>query len=305
MSDQTFEQLWKKLIIYQPELPITIAQDCVNNAYKDALSSWNWSALRKWSQVTIKNAYRTGTVTVTNGSPNVTGLGTTWTSTMLGMQFSLNESPFYDISTVTSPTTLTLTENYKGADASGASYTISQIYIDLPSDFGSIEDVIDLTSQKRLHTRFSQENLNLFDPNRLSTGSPVIAAYSMPTSAYPNRLELWPRPPDGEKILYIYEMEKDLLSARTDRPIPPLNGDIIREGALAELCLWPGMKDSPNPYFDATSYGIHAKRFAEKVADAQVSDRALIQQFKYAETSKLDYAPLDANFIQAHGGIWF
>lgn len=77
-------------------------------------------------------SYKTGTVSVTNGSAEVVGVGTSWGSQMIhaGDIFSLTDaagaavSPHYEILTVTNETHLTLSVNYGGVTASGKNYMI-------------------------------------------------------------------------------------------------------------------------------------------------------------------------------------
>ncbi len=69
--------------------------------------------------------YDTGTVTVTNGSATVTGVGTTWTSAMVGKMFRIKgDRTLYRIFSVGAVTTITLEEVYQGQGASTASYEI-------------------------------------------------------------------------------------------------------------------------------------------------------------------------------------
>jgi prepilin-type N-terminal cleavage/methylation domain-containing protein len=69
--------------------------------------------------------YNTGTVTVVNGSPNVTGTGTAWLSNASpGDVFTGPDGALYGISAVVSDTNLTLAEPYAGA--AGPAYTITR-----------------------------------------------------------------------------------------------------------------------------------------------------------------------------------
>ena len=76
--------------------------------------------------------YKTGTVTVTNGSTEVVGSGTTWGDGTItpGDSFSLVDSsgaavePFYEVASVTDDTHLTLSTAYGGTTASGAKYAL-------------------------------------------------------------------------------------------------------------------------------------------------------------------------------------
>lgn len=74
--------------------------------------------------------YRTGTVTVQNGSAIVVGSGTTWVGAVLpGMLFTVVETdvPYY-VASVQSNTQLTLSANYGGAGAAGQQYAISSSF---------------------------------------------------------------------------------------------------------------------------------------------------------------------------------
>ena len=72
--------------------------------------------------------YNTGTVSVTNGSPNVTGSGTTWlVNAYVGQLFVSTDGVRYTVSSVTDNTHLVLTANYGGSTLSGQSYSFRQL----------------------------------------------------------------------------------------------------------------------------------------------------------------------------------
>ena len=92
-----------------------------------------------------KPDYTTGNiVSVSNGGTTITGSGTNWNSSMVGMYISIQkdntptsgDGKWYYISTVNSPTSLTIREPYEGATISLASqpYTIGELSL-LPEDF--------------------------------------------------------------------------------------------------------------------------------------------------------------------------
>lgn len=71
--------------------------------------------------------YKTGTVSVTNGSPDIVGTGTEWLATVtVGSMFSLQGSGVpYIVGSVDSDTEITLTSNYAGSTLSGQSYSLT------------------------------------------------------------------------------------------------------------------------------------------------------------------------------------
>jgi len=72
--------------------------------------------------------YKTGTVTVTNGSPTVLGSGTTFlVSVSAGDLFTIDGSHIYEVTAVNTNTSLSLGHNYAGTTASGADYLIARL----------------------------------------------------------------------------------------------------------------------------------------------------------------------------------
>lgn len=69
--------------------------------------------------------YRTGTVSVTSGAKIVTGVGTSWLSSLVvGNYFFMPNGYKYSITSIDSDTQITLSTNYVGSSASGVAYFI-------------------------------------------------------------------------------------------------------------------------------------------------------------------------------------
>lgn len=80
--------------------------------------------------------YTTGTIAVTNGSANVVGTGTTFTSGMVNKRIVIG-GVWYTIATFTDATHIALATNYAGATDSGLSYAMKVGWDDLFKDFGA------------------------------------------------------------------------------------------------------------------------------------------------------------------------
>src|SRR3546814_161878 len=79
--------------------------------------------------------YKTGTVSVTNGSVNVVGAGTAFIENVLaGDAFRGPDDRVYEVAAVVSATQLTLASNYGGATAAGQAYSIQPT----PSRIGTL-----------------------------------------------------------------------------------------------------------------------------------------------------------------------
>lgn len=76
--------------------------------------------------------YRSGTVATTNNLQTVTGTGTLWQLTGLGIKegdlFTINGAQWYEIQSVNSHTSITLRTPYLGSTASGQSYAIVRAF---------------------------------------------------------------------------------------------------------------------------------------------------------------------------------
>lgn len=309
MSDTTFEQLWRGLFVYFPECPLPIAQQCVNTAYSKGLRRGRWAGQRASGVFTI-DAPQVGTdLRATFGDTLFINQGVmVWDSTLVGMQIVVGGGgPFYTIVEVTDPTHLTVDIPFAGETATGLDYIVQQIYLTPPSDFASFISVIDTDNNWKLHLTFAQEQLDYFDGQRTTSGTPFILAGGVPYATPLNetiprpRFELWPRPGGAKSYPFHYIKRLPLLSAASDRPVFPFQGDILRHGALAELALWPGTKQLPNPYFDMQQYAAHRQIFEDGLKELERDDQELAQTM-ISYHDNMPFAPFDASWIQSHGG---
>ena len=96
--------------------------------------------------VNVTPTYTTGTITATNGSATITGAGTAWlTQGLSPYQFILIDGAWYQICSIASNTSATLTTNFTGATGAGKAYTWRRTWDltpgGLPSQYGLISGV--------------------------------------------------------------------------------------------------------------------------------------------------------------------
>lgn len=303
MADN-FGQLWKRLLVYAPEVPLPLAQEFINTAYSRALAYGSWSGLRKETEFIFPGPYSTGTATVVQESAVVSGSGTTWTSAMQGRQFFIDAGPSYTIEEVTSATSLTLDRPYGGVDASGLTYTIQKVIVTAPSDMLALKSVRDMENNWKLRLDFKQEQIDAFDAQRTSVGTPWMLATASPSSAGLVRYELWPRLGAAKTYSVRYLRKPGLLSVSTDTPIFPISArrELLINGALSELCKWPGTSANKNPFFGMAQHQIYEQSFLTELKICQREDQEIYQSdVEYADDNVTEWAPLDAAFLQSHG----
>lgn len=308
MSDQTFEQLWKRVQLYAPDCPTPLAQEFINTAYSTALTWDRWGSLRQEFEYRLPVVYQTGQATTVYGSTTVTGVGTAWTSSMLYRQFMVDSiSPMYTIVAVNVPAqTLTLDRAYNGVNSGTRSYEIGQYYLEVPSDFLTWDIVRDVDNNWKLHTNFQQKQIDVWDTKRQTTGVPWVVALApprIPTTGVPvKRYEFWPRPSPGPKTYACrYIRRPPLLTNPDDRPIFPLRGDVLRKGALAELALWPGTATVRNPYYNLETHSKMVQEFKDGLSTCWKDDQETGQTaILYDDWEGVPYAPIDARYLQSH-----
>ena len=92
-----------------------------------------------------KDDYSTGTVSITTATTTVTGVGSSWTSASHdGMYLQVTDGSdghWYEVGSVVSGTSITLSINYSGPTVSGVTYKLGQMFIfpgeydDVPVDY--------------------------------------------------------------------------------------------------------------------------------------------------------------------------
>ena len=126
------------------EIRIDIAS-YFNLAYQEVSYSYFWEYLKRTGEFVAIPNYTTGTVTVTNGSPTVTGSGTVWTSAMQGRYFQVQDSDnWYRIAFVNSSTELFLESNVVEDSNSGKTYKIWKRFNYLHSEVRVLASIDDL-----------------------------------------------------------------------------------------------------------------------------------------------------------------
>lgn len=299
---ETFESQWKRLLVYAPDLPFPMAQEFINTAYSRVLAAGPWATLRKRADF-ILPAPISVAATPTNGSVTVSSASAA--TAHVGRQIYEDHAPFYTIVDVSIGASYTLDRGWAGTTGA-TTMTVEQVYVVVPSDFLTFISVVDTDDNWRLHTGFTAETLDVWDAQRTSTGSSWIVASTTPqpssiaaSAGFP-RYEFWPRPAAAKTFNYQYLRKPPLLSAASDTLAFPIRGDLVRHGALVEMSMWPGTAERPNPYFNMDLAREMELKFQAGLIEAQREDQEITQTAVQYADSDLPWAPLDAEFIQAH-----
>jgi hypothetical protein len=154
-----------------------VIKDFVNKTIRKLFMKYPYPLLSS-DYINCVADYTTGTVSVTNGSATVTGVGTTFTSAMVGRKIRIGEEPTnyreYLINSFTNATSIELDEVYAEATASTQNYIIYEDEYTLPSDFWKPYQLITRTIVMHLMNEW-QFNEQMPYPSRTNGGDPYFA----------------------------------------------------------------------------------------------------------------------------------
>jgi len=280
------------ILKYAPGLNSDLVKSIIQTSYEE-LCVRDWSQLKLTRQIYTAGFYSTGTVSV-NASGEVTGVGTAFTSGMVGrfMKVSYGDS-FFEIASFTDPLHATLKDWPGGVIAAGTAYSIFKTIYKVDVEFGI---VFNLIYQINLIKR-SQTYFNKIDPARTSSGSsPIFWAYAGSAEDGSIQVELYP---PVTQVVPVRVQGKRRALPLEDGDIPKLPENLIQAASLID-CFEMKDQQQPNQGWD--------KRQIKQVA----LFTALLQQYeeedfqldshhdRVKDVSEDPIIPSDDNFALSH-----
>lgn len=237
---------------WNPDLSQPKLLALLNNSLRKVVDRKCWLSLFVKGQVISPQATTQGQVSVTLGSPIVTGNGTAWTQALVGQQFRIGyNNPIYSIISVddtATPQTLTL-ELPWGSPSVVSGYFIAQNYFNFGPNIKYVKTMVNMQMGIKFQLHATQDTLNTIDPWRMNVNFPWMAA-GMPLAQDGSYLmELYPASWIQQAFPFMAYIQPSNLVNDTD-PFPAyFRGDIIIKDAIADALVIGGPKN--NKYYDA------------------------------------------------------
>lgn len=242
-----------------------------------------WSDLRRTGFFFTSAEYSTGTVTVTQGSRDVVGVDTAWTSTLDGREFRIGDSELTGITT-TGATTAQLDHEWTGETQTGAAYRISQRIYPVVAECRYVVSV----HAPGMDTPLAKNTplfLNTYRPKRNEHGEPWIWAPGPTTeetsAPIVRTIELYCIPTESRRYAYTYQFSPIPFTGLNtqDEVHPSMVTGALLDGAKARVC---------EEIRELRDFGL-ADRMRQRFFGAR--QRALAEEMRRAGPSRLQLDP--------------
>lgn len=291
-----------------PLAPALLSQYWVRNAYSDICNRRSWAWLRSESEFLINTA-KSGTVNVTRGSASVSGGTLVYAASDVDRQFRVGTNePVYTI-IAASALSYTLDRVYGGVTAVGTGAQVGDFYLTCPADFQRFLAVLDPANNWQLHLWVTEEELNTWDAQRSSTGTPwAVASRRLKTQGTASLIgraqyELWPYAIEQKNYPFFYYRQPELLADSTEfLGVLARRGELVTGLALAEAAAWPGLEDRRNPYFNLNLAQMKRKEINDELNRLEVLDEEVYMTWLETVSwiNRYEFAPIDSRYMQSH-----
>lgn len=271
-----FGQMTGEVLLWVPDMDPGLIQRIINNKYRNIIEQRNWYGLMIRGQVSIPQMTSTGTATATTGLNLVQGIGTSWTTKLIGQQFRSGfTNPFQTIVDVDpAAQTLTLDMPY-GAQTQTTGYNIAQVWVTLGGNVRYLLDAVNQQQGWRMSVNVPQQTLNETDTWRTNVGWSYAFSNMPPTPDGQMQFEIYPVPYFQQVFPYLAYIQPPNLVLDTDCPVTFIRSDVLVSLALADALIWKGKQ---NKYYDPQTAGLKMQQAAAELMKMERTDDSMYQQ---------------------------
>lgn len=258
---RTWGQIRQLLRQRFPALSLDLLTSAIQSAYNDILDRQKWSQLSSTGYLTTVARVDLDSVSVTSGSPTVTGTG--FSAAWIGRRFRIvGVVGSYTITGVPSGVSLTLDRAWEKDTATAqAAYVYQSVYA-LPPGCKSVVDITNPETGIPLE-KWGQAELDAQDPERIVFGEPLVWTPG-PTmeegtgNPIYQQVELYPIPQYGYSYPFVYQ--KSAIGFDGSNPtmycLPWVSDDAILDMASARCCAEPQVSLDPTFYAQSAERAI-------------------------------------------------
>ena len=302
-----YREMLNEVTSWNPNVDPMQAGRFINNYYRKVIDMRNWYGLKIKGQVAVQAITNTGQVQTTYGNPVVQGIGTSWDTTLQGLQFRTGFTFGYQTIVFVDPTaqTLQLDTPFVGTPGVNTSgYQIVESYL----DFGAnIKRLIWATNQQQgwpMVCNIPVETINAWDTWLQSLGWSRFLATRSASPGGSLILECWPNPNSAQTFPFEAYQQPPNLTLDDDSMVPWIASDLIVTRAVADALMF---RPKQNPYYDpATALAVardKKQEFNERVEQMSGADNNMDQQdvtWDYGQEDGFGGWGIGSAFSQSH-----
>lgn len=202
------------------------ARAIVDDCYRELYSTWSWSFAKTDGVITTIAPKSSGTVTTTASGSTLTGTNTSWDTVNDVGSFIKVGGNAYEITAVASSTAITIDPAYISSGTSGLTYSLYKNRYTLATN---VQYVTTMHSAWPMFER-SQLEINMLDPLRDSSGTPLFYMYRGFNTTNAQRVELFPYP-DAAYIIRYVGFAYDEIGTSGSKVVILLNNVVLKMAA--------------------------------------------------------------------------
>lgn len=171
---------------------LRLLRDIFQSKYGSILDFHPWSFLHLWSAVRLPADYTTGTISLTQGSSTVTGVGTVWSSSHVGRYLLAGGEIPLKVTAVGGATSLTIETPWGQSSQTGISYRLRTLV--LFTGIPEVHSIYRIWWRSRYHPLDEKtlDYIDSIDPGRMSSGDPILYSTRGFSATNGMMFEVWP-----------------------------------------------------------------------------------------------------------------
>lgn len=297
-TQMNLRQMIGSVLQWNPDCPPPLVSQFITNSYRRILDSRLWYGLMTRGQISVPTVYSTGTATFTLGSNLIQGIGTAWTTSMVGMQIRCGfNTGYYNVSAV-NPTLQQITVDLPwGNPTASAGYQLLQTWVTLGPNIKLVLEMVNQRQGWRLLCNLPQAALNEWDTWRTTTGWTQILANKEPNAAGWPMYELWPAPTFQQTFPFLAYVQPQDMVNDGDFPVTFVRSDIIILAAIKDVLLFRGPKAR---YYDPTTAQQKEKEFTMEIEKMKMNDDGNYPKDWQFDVTRFPMSQYGANYLQSH-----
>jgi len=276
-TQSNYRQMIGEVQLWNPDADPLLIGRWINNNYRKIIERRYWYGLLTRGQITTPQVTSTGTATVVNGSNLVQGVGTSWTSAVIGQQFRIGfTNPFQTVVDVDETAQVLQLDIPIGSQSlTNTGYQICQAWVTLGANVRYILDAVNQQQGWRMQTNVPQQTLNEVDTWRTSVGWSYILSAREPTPDGQLQVEIYPTPFFLQVFPYLAYTQPPNLVNDTDSPVAFIRSDVLVSMTIADALMFRGKQ---NKYYDPQVAGIKKQEAEIELQKMERTDDGMYPQ---------------------------